>query len=332
MEVAEGPPLLPGGCRDDNALVRFCYHIQSHRSPDQLTRLVHAVKRYSPDSIVHISHDVNGAPLDLSELRTLRDVTVQYHEGGYGDFSHVDRYMAAVDWLNGEGVQVDWLVNITGQDYPIRPLDQAEAELVASGADGFMEYWDAFGPESHWPQRRVRSRYHFQHRRLRGLSPRAKKLLRPVQAVNRIQPLMRVHVSYGLVVGRRARTPFGPDLRLHGGSAFSSLTWPVVAYLREYFDRRPDVVDYFRHCLSPVEAVFQTIVCSADRFNLVPDCKRYFDFRNSTFNHPKSLTADDLPRALASGAHFARKFDYERNPELLDVLDAHLAAAATPRA
>lgn len=305
--------------------MRFCYHIQSHRSPEQLTRLVHAVKRYSPNSVVHISHDRGGAQLDLAELRSLPDVAVEFHEGGYGDFSHVDRYMAAVDWLNSEGVHVDWLVNITGQDYPLRPLGETEDELVNSGADGFMEYWDAFGPESHWPSRRVRSRYHFHHRRVAALSPKAKRMLRPVQALNRLQPLLRVHVSYGLAVGYRVRTPFGSDLRLHGGSAFASLSWPVVAYLREYFDRRPDVVEYFRRCLSPVEAVFQTIVCSSGQFNLVPDCKRYFDFRGSEFNHPKSLTPEDLPRALASGAHFARKFDYERHPECLDILDRHLA-------
>jgi hypothetical protein len=305
--------------------MRFCYHIQSHRSPEQLTRLVHAVKRHSPNSVVHISHDVNGARLDVAELQSLPDVVVQFHEGGYGDFSHVDRYMAAVDWLNAEGVHVDWLVNITGQDYPLRPLRHAEDELVQSGADGFMEYWDALGPDSHWPRRRVRSRYHFHHRRLMPLTAKQKRLLRPLQALNRIQPLLRVHVSYGLALGYRVRSPFGPDLRLHGGSAFASLSWPVVAYLREYFTRRPDVVEYFRHCLSPVEAVFQTIVCSSGQFNLVPDCKRYFDFRGSEFNHPKSLTADDLPLAMASGAHFARKFDYERNPELMDVLDAQIA-------
>lgn len=307
--------------------MRFCYHIQSHRSPEQITRLVLAVKRYSPNSVIHVSHDRRGDQLDLTELRSQTDVAVQLHNGGYGDFSHVDRYMAAVDWLNKEGVHVDWLVNITGQDYPLRPLDQAESELVDSGADGFMEYWDAFGPDSRWPARRVRSRYHFHHRRLMDLSPRAKRVLRPIQAFNRIQPLLRVHVSYGLAVGRRVRTPFGPDLRLHGGSAFSSLSWPVVAYLREYFDRRPDVVAYFRRCLSPVEAVFQTIACSSGQFNLVPDCKRYFDFRGSQFNHPRSLTAEDLPLALASGAHFARKFDYDRRPELLDILDARLAQA-----
>jgi hypothetical protein len=310
--------------------MRFCYHIQSHRSPEQLTRLVHAVKRHSPNSVVHISHDASGDRLDVAALEALPDVVVQFHHGGYGDFSHVDRYMAAVDWLNAEGVHVDWLIYITGQDYPLVPLADAEDELVQSGADGFMEYWDALGPQSHWPPSRVRSRYYFHHRRLRPLTDRQKRLLRPLQAVNRVQPLLRVHVAYGLTVGYRVRTPFGPDLRLHGGSALSSLSWPVVAYLREYFDRRPDVVEHFRHCLSPVEAVFQTIACSSGEFNLIPDCKRYFDFRGSKFNHPKSLTAEDLPRALASGAHFARKFDYERHPELMDVLDAHIARPSAP--
>lgn len=308
--------------------MRFCYHIQSHRSPEQLTRLVHAVKRWSPNSVIHISHDIRGARLDVAELRAIPDVMVEFHKGGYGDFSHVDRYMAAVDWLNREGVHVDWLVNITGQDYPLRPLGLAEDELVQSGADGFMEYWDALGPDSHWPRSRARSRYYFHHRRPLGLSQRAKRILRPIQAVNRIQPLVRVHVSYGLALGYRVRTPFGPDLRLHGGSVFSSLSWPVVTYLREYFDRRPDVVEHFRHCLSPEEAVFQTIVCSSRQFNLVPDCKRYFDFQGSEFNHPKSLTAEDLPRAVASGAHFARKFDHERDPELLDILDGQIAELA----
>jgi hypothetical protein len=308
--------------------MRFCYHIQSHRSPEQLTRLVRAVKRHSPNSVVHVSHDVRGARLDVSELQALPDVVVEYHDGGYGDFSHIDRYMGAVDWITRENVQIDWLVYITGQDYPLRPLNQIEDELVQSGTDGFMEYWDAFGPDSHWPARRVKSRYFFRHRRLMPLTAKQQRVLRPLQALNLIQPLLRLHVSYGLALGYRVRTPFGPDLRLHGGSAFSSLSWPVVAYLREYFDRRPDVVEYFRRCLSPVEAVFQTIACSSGQFNLVPDCKRYFDFRGSEFNHPKTLTAEDLPTAIASGAHFARKFDYERNPGLMDVLDDHLAALA----
>lgn len=315
--------------------MRCCYHIQSHRSPEQVDRLVATIKQYSPDSVVHISHDRHGARLDVEALEAHSDTHVEFHEGGYGDYSHVDRYLAGVDFLDRNGIEVDWFVNITGQDYPLVPLDQAEAELESSGMDGFMEYWDMYGPDSQWPATRVHSRYQFQHRRLMPLSPAAKRRLRPLQAVNRVQPFVRVHVSYGLVVGRRAQSPFGPgqELQLYGGSAFSSLRWPVVAYLHDYLAGHPDLVHYFRHTLSPVEAVFQTVLCSSPQFRsgefrLDPDCKRYFDFSETEFNHPKDLTAEDLPAAMASGAHFARKFDYERRPELMDVLDAHMAELA----
>jgi hypothetical protein len=54
------------------------------------------------------------------------------------------------------------------------------------------------------------------------------------------------------------------------------------------------------------------------------DCRRYFDFSESTFNHPRTFTRDDLPRVLASGADFARKFDEARFPGVLEVVDRRL--------
>jgi len=306
--------------------VRFCYAIQSHRSPAQLLRLVRQIRRMSPDSVIHVSHDRAGAPLDTAAFAAVGGVIVEFHQGGYGDFSHVDRYLAAVDRLVSEGVRVDWLANLTGQDYPVRHLAAGEAEVARSTVDGFMEHWPALGPDSHWGARKARSRYHFHYRRVLPLSPLGARLLRPLQAINRVQPLLRVNASYGLVLGRRVRTPFGPDLVLHGGSAYSTLSWAAVEYLRGFLHDRPDVLAHFRPTLSPEEAIFQTILASSGTFRLDPDCKRYFDFSGSRFNHSRVLTLADLPAAWASGAHFARKIDGDRHPEVLDALDDHLAA------
>src|SRR4051794_24450699 len=99
----------------------------------------------SPDSLIHVSHDRAGTPVDVAELRAMTNVEMQLHQGGYGDYSHVDRYLAAVDWIRAEGLHVDWLVNLTGQDYPLQPLAACEAELADSGVDGFMEHWPALG-------------------------------------------------------------------------------------------------------------------------------------------------------------------------------------------
>jgi hypothetical protein len=303
--------------------MRVCYHIQSHRDPEQITRLVRTLLRESPNALVHISHDRRGPALDAVTLHSFGDVVIVPADGGYGDFSHVDRHMQVIEWLLETGTEADWLVNITGQDYPIRPIEAIERELAASDADAFLEFHPGLGDGARWPAYRVRSRYYFRHHRFRPLTPKWRDRLHPLQALNFGQPLVRFHVAYGLMVGRRVRSPFSPEFPVYGGSAFMSLRRSTLEYLQSYFAENPAIVEHFRHTLSPVEAVFPTILANSAKFKLIDDSKRYFDFRGSQFNHPKLLTRDDLPRAFATGAHFARKIDWTTDPDIFDIIDAH---------
>ncbi len=303
--------------------MRVCYDIQTHRDPEQITRLVRTLLTESPNAVVHISHDRRGPELDETALRAYGDVVVELADGGYGDISHVDRHMQAINWVLDHRPDVDWLVNLTGQDYPIVPIATIERELGESQADAFLEFHPGFGEGSRWPAHRVRSRYYFRHRRIGSLTPKWRNRLHPLQALNFAQPLVRFHVAYGVMIGWRTRTPFSETFQVYGGSAFMSLRRPVFEYLRDFAAERPEIMEYFRHTLSPVEAVFPTILANSGKFRLVNDCKRYFDFRNSTFNHPKLLTREDLPSAYASGAHFARKIDLTSDADIFDVIDAH---------
>lgn len=288
--------------------MRVCYHIETHKDPDQILRLARVLRAGSPDCVIHLSHDIEGCQLPGSELANL-GVVVSYDRAGYGDFSHVDRHLGAIEWIVRERVQVDWLVNISGQDFPLKPLATIEQELAETQADALLEVRDVFSPDGPWPHHRARSRYYFHHRRLAHLSLGAKKLLRPLQVLNRLQPLFRVHVSHGLMVGWRVRHPFGPEFRLHGGSAFMSLRRPAFEYLYSYAQENSHLLNYFRNTISPVEATFATILANAPSLFLENNCMRYFDFSNSRFGHPKTLSVDDLQSATASGAHFARKFE-----------------------
>lgn len=303
--------------------MRVCYNIHSHRSPEQLYHLVETITTGSPDSAVVVSHDQTGAPLDARRLRALGNVTVQYAAGGYGDFSHVERYYHAIRWLRDRGWTVDWLVNLAGQHYPLRPLPVIERELREARVDGFLRHFSAFGPGRHWPPRRARSRYLFHHRRLASLAPGWQRRLRPLQAVNLLQPLLRVHVSYGLTLGWRVRSPFGDSWRLYGGSSFMSLSWPVVDYLWWFRERHPEVVAHFRRTLSPEEAYFATVLRNSGRFTFANDNRRYFQFRGAGagLNRSRTLSLPDLAPALASGAHFGGKFDFATHPELAAHLD-----------
>jgi hypothetical protein len=304
---------------------RVAYHVESHTLPGQLERLVRHLVEASPDPVVVVNHDSRSTD-DLTAVSRLPGVRIVRSPGGYADFSHVRRYLQTLDWLVAESIPFDWVSNLSGQDYPLRPVADAEAELGAGQVDGYLQWFPAFDPSSPWGPALGRSRYEFRHRRLGRVGPRARDVLRATQAVNYVQPLVRVNVATGLSVGtRRRRTPFGPGFECYGGSLFCTLGRDAATYLQGYASERPDLVAYYESTLSPAESFIQTVLVNAGRFTFDPDCRRYFDFRRTKHNHPKVMTVDDLPRMLASGADFGRKFDCRVDPEVLDRLDALLS-------
>jgi len=64
-------------------------------------------------------------------------------------------------WLL-ERVEFDWVVTVSGQDYPIRPPAQIERKLAAGPYDGYVEGWEVARPP--WTRRQgdeFSRRYHY---------------------------------------------------------------------------------------------------------------------------------------------------------------------------
>jgi Core-2/I-Branching enzyme len=287
--------------------MRVCYHVQSHTAPRQVARLVHRIRSDSPSSLILVSHQAGGVGFG-DELHGLSGVHVLPTTGGYGDFSHVERYLESVRWLRNHGEEVDWVVNLSGQDYPLVDLADAESQLAASTADAFMETFPVFSELSHWSRRNASIRYEFRHRRIGRVTARRQRWTRPLAAVNAVQPWLRFSPTF-LSLGVRAGPPVAPALTLYGGSFFCNLSRRAVDTVVDFHDRYPEVVRWFRGMLAPEEVFFQTVLGNARDIGIVNDCKRYFDFTQSHANHPKTLTLADLPAMRRSGAWFARKID-----------------------
>ena len=307
--------------------MRTCYQIHTHRSPEQVYRLIAAIADTSHDPLFVVSHDRAGEPLDPATLARW-DCRLLLTDGGYADWSHTRRYLEVLAVLDRAREHYDWMVNLSGQDYPVRPSADSEDELRDSAADGFVEQFDVLSPDSPWGVRRGRDRYWFRHRRLLELSDAGRRRLRPLQAVNRLQPWVRLNTAAGLTVGRRVSTPFGPELRCRGGSFFMSVNGAAIEQLRRFTRDRPDVVAHFQRTLSPAESFFQTALTAGGGLSLVDDCKRYFDFAGSTQNHPRTLAAADVPVAREAGAHFARKWDLRRDPDAFALMDSFVRREA----
>jgi hypothetical protein len=321
---------------------RVVYYLQTHNRPAQVARLVQVITEASPNAVVLISHDVKGTPLDVPALEALGNVHVLLGRGGYGDFSHLDRYFAAVDWLDDHGIEYDWLENLTGSDYPLRPIAQIEEILAATETDGYLSYSPVFperipaGADPGQPgYRLVRPvdailRYDYRYWRLGQPTDTKLQLIRPLMVVNLLQPWLKFFNSYAAVGIKTRRSLFGPDFPCYGGSFFCTLSRPAARYVREYARANPDAVGYFKRLLAPEEVFLHSVLVNSGKFQFTKDAKRYIDWTGQRHTHPRTLGTEDLGKMLASGAHWARKLELDRDPGLYDQLDERVRLRPRP--
>lgn len=305
--------------------MKVCYLIQTYKNPEQIYRLVCLIKKQAPNSQVIVSHDFSNCNLDVAALQNFPKVQVFPGQGGRGDFATVQRYLDAVEWLLSNNVDFDWLVNITGQDYPIQPLSQIENFLTETSYDGFIEYFNVFSKESHWNIREGCSRYLYKYKQLvLDLPEWQKELLKPLKIINYIQPFFRLNFSYGITFGVRNPAPFNENFICYGGAFYCTLSKKCIQYLHEFAKANPEVVDYYRSVSIPEESLIQTVLVNSGLFRLCDDSKRYFDFSTTRNGRPQTLTTNDYPALVESNAHFARKFDLSEGSKILDLLDSRI--------
>ena len=305
-----------------------CYLIQSHTNPAQVLRLVSTVKRSSPGARVLVVHDGRQVALDPAPFRTWPgvEVLVRRERVERGEMSVLSPLLAGLEeLLAGKGGRTrwdfDWLVYLSAQDYPVRPIADIEASLAATKHDGFLTFWDVDQPGGPWKPRQGRTRYHAQYRRLPDwtLGP-----LKALRFLGKISPL-RFHLHYGPFVGwQPRRTPFAQGSRCYAGWQWWTLSRPCVEHLWEALFSDDRLVRWFSRTIAPCEALVPSVLVNSGRFDLVADNRRYADFGESRDGRPRTLNENDLPRITAGRFDFARKFDMAGAPELLDVLDARV--------
>lgn len=301
------------------------YLVHNHRPPAQLARLVGTLRRGSPGAFVLVVHDPHAGLAPTSAVAAGVDAPVleTRERGRRGHFSLIAPYFDAVEWLAGAGVDYDWLVYLSAQDYPARPLAELEARLADEGADGYLRHWRAFSRETKgWHRHQGELRYRLQYR---DLPPAVARILGLFRFLNGWQRHVHLHRTYGVRLGvRPRRSPWGPEFDCWAGTQWSALRHAAAEEVTARVRAGGPRIEWFRRTICPDEALVQTLLVAAGRFRLVDDDLRYCDFAGSRDGHPRTLGLGDLEAIVASGKPFARKLDEKGAPDLLDALDERL--------
>jgi hypothetical protein len=123
--------------------------------------------------------------------------------------------------------------------------------------------------------------------------------------------------------------PWHRGFRCWAGEHWFCVNRRAAQYLLEYHERGSVLADHYRHeepyTIVPEESYYQSVYCNAEGLRLDQQNFRYTDWGQGGTKSPKTLTTADLPKIMASGCHFARKFDTDVDAGVLDSLDARIA-------
>ena len=304
------------------------YFVQSHHAIPQLLRLLTTLRRGSPSAPLILGHCPFGPEPPERELARL-GVTFFRHRrrARRGFWSLLEPYFDAAEMLRSLGIRYEWLVYLSGQDSPVKPLAEIEQELRDSPYDGYLTWRRAEDPYPDGRRRQGIVRYHYRYREL-PRTPWSFRLLRALRPFNGLQGLVHVHLTYGPRLGVRLRAlPIPAGHGVHVGSQWTTLRRRCAEEVLRVARDEPRIVSYFEGTICPDEAFAQTCLVGGP-FRLHNDNLRFADFTGSKDGRPRVLGLDDAALLESGRYHFARKVEMERDPRLIEWLDRRLAPSA----
>ncbi len=301
----------------------FVYLILAYHQPEQLIRLIGTLRAGSPDAAIVLHHDAksplpdSGALSDLNVHLVERRITVKW-----SDASQVDALLESLREVLGK-FAFSWLTVLSGQDYPLRPLSSIERDLRRSPHHAFVKAAPA-GPyrPRYYLRYRTLPRFAYAHRIPAGLR-RVLKWGR--QRFNLTQRWMRIEggprhspLKFGVFAFDH---PFNDAFVCHKGSDWFVLSHEAAAYLLDFGQKNPKVLEHYRHTFMPSESYYQTVLCNARNLRICNDHRRFILWDDNRLAHPVTLTMEHFDALIESGKDFGRKFDMDVDASVLDALD-----------
>lgn len=279
--------------------MKIAYIILAHKYPEQITRLVQRLADADTSFFIHIDWKAGKLISEelVAQLRNTPNVHfVKRHSCRWGRFSIVDATIEGISQLLNSGVDFDYAMLLSGQDYLIKPNSYIKDFLQQNYGQEFIEYF-ALAAQNKWTD-------------CGGM----------YQALNRVQYWHLRFRSKHLYL--KIKRKFPANYQPYGGSQWWCLSKDCLSYINSVVRDNSQFVHYFRHVFIPDECFFQTII-SNSRFKecIFNDDLRYADWENANPFPPAILDESYFDKLKDSPKLFARKFDISRNVEILNLID-----------
>ncbi len=300
-------------------MVKIAFLISAHTDPSHLRRLVNSLPR-EVECFVHVD-----AKADIDPFRAAIDnprvhFINQRTNIMWGSFGQVKYQMALIKEALAFPAHFDYLISISGLDYPVWKnsciLQELEnnkgreylfatcmSEQLNDAAKLYREY--RLFNNYPWKYGTLKSKFRVSVRHFLNLLGIKKKLLIPCQ---------------------------GKLFKLYKGGSWWGITRELAEYVLYVYNHERKFVNYFKTAFGPDETFIHTIACNsafAKQCNIIKSTKqmRLEDLSPLTYieygDEIKVFTETDFSKIVNSGKMFCRKTITGKSDSLLNMIDVY---------
>lgn len=293
------------------------YLILAHRYPEQLVRLIDRLNGENIYFFIHIDKRVSQPVYHfiyerLSAKRNIR--FIKRFKCCWAGFGIIQATLQGIKELIENQYEVDHLVLLSGQDYPIKSNSCIKEFLVQHKGTSFVNHKPFPQPEWHaenggwhrvraWHFIKEHTRYVFPGRNIFGIG--RKSFLNPIW-----------NFIHSLIPAFERKFPL--NLHPFGGAQFWCLCNAHIHYIYEFVRKHPKYVRFFKYVFVPDEILIQTIVGNANfQQTVVNDTLHFLEWERPG----AILNIADKKNIFSTYHLFARKFDTTVDAEILNEID-----------
>lgn len=288
----------------------------THEKPYQILRLIKRLNFMFDDPPIVCHHDFSKCPLSLDEIPGNVSFVKPHIQTVWGDWSLTEATLNGIELLFNRDDAPEWFILLSGTDYPIKPAHKIISDYKSSEYDAHILSTKLVRGEL---KNKVEKTAYMQYRMLRFKYPSFVHILQSIRTGTWFkQDIFMKKPKY-----TKWFIPFTDDFHCYSGSQWFSATRKAAEYILEFHATNRRVRNHYKKVQCSDESYFQTILNNSAHFNISTTYWRYVEWVEN-YAHPKELRMEDLEKLLRSEDHFARKFNMDKHPEILDRLDEHI--------
>ncbi len=288
-------------------MVEKAYIILTHKMPEQLLRLVESLDDNESTFFIHIDIKSNLEDFDSLKKFGAKVQLVKREDSQWGKMGINIAVLNGLQAIQTFDKKIERISVLSGQDYPIKSNDYINHFFANSPYSVFIEYWRIPNFEI-WKKRGGMDRI---DKYFLGRVGYPRLMAKAINFLAIVIPFLRRKLPYNLVP--------------YGGWSWWTIDMHALNYILQFIKDHPEYIKFHKYTMSSDEVFIHTILFNSKdeklRNSIANNYLRYIVWGEFSKSHPKTLKKDDLEDIMQSKALFARKFDINKDKEILDLID-----------